>query len=227
MLRATGAQPYLFVTTNETAPITVAELAAWLKMTNVAQIAAETATLQMIIAAATQEVENYTKRELYLKTFKTYRDVFGDNGESPAYVGYPAYYYQPAPNNTNPICIRKSPFSAVTSIKYFDSNDVEQTINPTDYYVVFKESYSLIFPTTSWPINIQRQQSISIEFTAGYSEDNAQGITLPPSLKTALLAFASALYEDKGDCSSGCTCSSAPAIARAVFNQYRILDFVV
>lgn len=217
-IRSTGAQPYVFVDDIGLLPITVLELASWLKMTDEDMIVASTDILRMIIAGCTYEAELLTKRLFFEKRFITYRDVFGDYADNPNYSGYPAYAVPNQLGGLNqPISIRRTPLQAIEEISYVDPDGNTVTMDEADYYIVQKDAYSLIFPTTEWAQIKEIQQGIKITFTAGYT-------TLPPNLKIALLDHCANAFMNRGDC--GCECKSAPSSVQGAYAAMRIVDIV-
>jgi len=217
---ATGAQPYTLLSPATVFPVTLAELKAWLKVTS----NSEDALLTMIIQGCTEAAELYTKRDFITKSYLTYRDRFGDYGEQPLYAGYPAQkvytFYE------LPIVLRRSKLQSILSIKYWLDN-VLTTWNAAEYYIVNKSAWSQVLPVDDfdYPSHDQRLQAIQIEFTAGYG---ATGADVPAALRMALLSHMASVYTNRGDCSAaGCSCDAAPMSARAVYQQYRIVDFVL
>ena len=216
LMRSTGAQPYVYLADVGVPPVTATEVFAWLNITDPATIIASSPVMNAIIAGCTYEAEVLTKRLFYPKQYKTFRDVFGDYGDSPAYAGYPAYTVSNT-NNIQPISIRRTPLNTVQQITYYDADNVLQTLLPTDYYITPKDAYSLIYPTVNWAETIVRQQAIEIIFVAGYT-------TLPPNLKLALLEHCANAYMNRGDC--GCECKSAPSSVQGAYRAMMIVDIV-
>ena len=217
MTFSTGAKPYVVV--NQPSPIvwpiTVDELKLWAKIFNSAQ----DGLLQTIINGVTLQAERYTKKSFITKEYETKRDVFGDLDESP----------NPGFTNLNncPVVLRRSPFVKVESITYI--SDGSPVVMPeADYQVATKEAYSQVYTTdsSSWPtIDTDVVQPITINFKAGFGETADD---VPDDIKDAILAHATAVYKNSGDCSSGaasCSCRFAPPEAMAVYNSYRILEF--
>lgn len=217
----TGSQPYILAEQPIELPITLAELKAWLKITNNAQ----NTLLINIIKAVTLSAEAYTKRDFIVKNYITYRDFFGDIGENPAYDFYPAQIANI--ENNWPITIRKSPFNELEQIEYIDKDNQDQVFDNQKLYVINKESYSQIgsMGRLNWPaVTHDRQQAVKLSFSAGYGATSAD---IPEDIKQALLAHAAYVFKNRGDCSSSsCDCSTAPSTALATYNQYRIIDFV-
>ena len=142
------------------------------------------------------------------KTFELYRDCFGSCGFE--------------------IC--KSKLIEVEKLEYLDSNNAVQLVPAVTYYINESNEYStlLLDAGQSWPTDLsQRTHRVICTFTAGYDDQ----CKIPEDLRMAILAHATKLYENRGDCD----CSNAadmakfvPAQSSLVYAQYRILlaDFL-
>jgi len=218
---ATGAQPYIITTGATESALSVNLVKSWVK----APGAADDALLQLIIDRVADQAEKYTKRDFIKKTFKTFRDTFGDFNDDPAYLGYPSMSYGAL---SMPITLRRSPLIGVNSVKYYDLNNVQQTMDPSLYYTVVKDAFSMIASVDNnpWPSTADRYQAIEISFDAGYG---AKEKDIPAALRSAMLAHIAAVYTNRGDVDVGNDAdiySLAPAASLSAYNQYRIYDFV-
>ena len=158
------------------------------------------------------------QRLFFEKRFITYRDIFGDYADSPSYCGYPSYAVPNSLGSLNqPIAIRRTPLQTIEEISYVDPDGDTIIMDSADYYIVNKDAWSLVFPTTEWPAIKEIQQGITITFTAGY-------LALPPNLKIALLDHCANAYMNRGDC--GCDCKSAPKMTQGAYAAMRIVDIV-
>lgn len=220
---SSGEPTYQLITAPAENPVSLAELKAWLKISNNAQDAILTA----IIVAVTKSAELYTKREFINKEFRTFRDYFGDYN----YPGYGGYYF--FFNNENPIEIRRTHLKSITHVKYINTQGTQITIDSADYYITSTDgsTFSLLLPVPdkNWPSDLQqkRLQNVEIQFTAGWT-DAAEFKENWPDLYQALLAHMADVFINRGDCSdiSGqCGCATAPVQARRVYDLYRIVDF--
>jgi uncharacterized phiE125 gp8 family phage protein len=96
------------------------------------------------------------------------------------------------------IALPMPPLQSVTSIKYQDGSDVEQTFSSGSYQVVKTEDEGYIYLKTgeSWPgATFERPDAVKIEFVAGYGAAAA----VPENIKQAILIEVGALYKEKGD----------------------------
>ena len=73
------SQPYIVIEPPTEYPISVADFKLWSKVTGTA----DDPIIDRLIKGVTLEAERYTKREITKKTFRTYRDIFGDLEETP------------------------------------------------------------------------------------------------------------------------------------------------
>jgi uncharacterized phiE125 gp8 family phage protein len=129
--------------------------------------------------------EKITGRDFIEKEYKTYLDYF------PNY----SYGYYDNYNNYEGIEIRKSKLLSITSIQYYDENNVLQTLSSSDYYITNEADYSSIFinKDKSFPNTYCRKQAVIITFKTSFPN-------FPQDLKQAMLSVCSYLFENTGDC---------------------------
>ncbi len=102
------------------------------------------------------------------------------------------------PVNNSPI-ILPAPLISVTSIKYLDTNNVEQTLAATEY-IISDSAPGLIVPVNSWPEASNAGDSLRVRFVTGYSdpgESPRQSEELPETIKTAMLMQIADMYENR------------------------------
>jgi uncharacterized phiE125 gp8 family phage protein len=208
------SQPYVVIEPPTEYPLSVADFKLWAKVTGTA----DDPIIDRLIKGVTLEAERYTKREITKKTFRTFRDIFGDLEETP--VDYrSARYFEDVP-----VTIRRSPLLSITEITY-NVAGVPIALDLDDIDIVYSDDFSSLIPAIDkvWKQVDNRPQSIKIEFEDGFET----AADVPSDLKNALLAHITAVYQNRGDCDSGgsCDCKFAPAEALAVYKQYRINDF--
>jgi uncharacterized phiE125 gp8 family phage protein len=130
--------------------------------------------LTPFIKISRQIGENITGRDFVEKEYKTFLDCFPD------YHG---------------IEIRKSKLKSITSIQYYDVNNILQTLSSGDYYFTNDENYSSIYINNdkSFPNTYNRKQAVIITFKVDYPN-------LPATLKQAMISVCAYLFENSGDC---------------------------
>jgi uncharacterized phiE125 gp8 family phage protein len=106
------------------------------------------------------------------------------------------------------IRVPRPPLVSVASVKYYDTDAVQQTIDSADYYVGTGSEPGRIVPVAGyWPaVQLHRPDAIEIQFTAGYGPASA----VPPAAKAAILVTVRALRDDPG--------AALPPAARTFLN---------
>lgn len=109
----------------------------------------------------------------------------------------PATWYLYLDTLPTEILLQWCPVTAVSSVKYYDSDNALQTLG-TSYYDTdinseparITESYGYTFPATR-----DKTNAVTIEFTAGYADADS----VPGPIKTAILLMVAHNYENRGD----------------------------
>lgn len=86
-----------------------------------------------------------------------------------------------------------APFVSITSVRYDDADEVEQTlVEGTDFTLDTRNLKAKIYPIYggAWPSTHPKPQSVRITYQVGYS-------TVPDDLKQAALMLLSSLYEQR------------------------------
>lgn len=101
------------------------------------------------------------------------------------------------------IQLRKTPVSAVGSVKYYDISNVEQTVNSSNYQtdlssvparIIFNSSYSS-------PSVYDRFDAVLARFTSGYTD----ATTVPADIKQVIKLLVTHFYENRSPEISGAT----------------------
>lgn len=209
--------PYIKTNVPITLPVSLADMKTYLKIdTDV-----DDSLITDLINTVALFIENYTRRELIEKTFKTLRDGFYDDSRLDRLFPY----------QSTSFLILKSPFVSVESIKYF-KNDVLETVDSSIYYSTVENFYSSIVlkADKSWPSNIDdRLQAVEINFKAGYG---TQASDIPIDLRNAIKMIVAFLYFNRGDCtfatiSEQLRATGALSSAKTILDLYKIRDISV
>lgn len=120
------------------------------------------------------------------------------------------------------IALPLPPLNSVSSVKYYDQNDIEQTFSASSYQEVKHEDEGYIYLKTgeSWPGGTyERPDAVTIEFVAGYG---AAGSDVPDNIRHAILIDVAGLYGgDRGD--EAKEIPQSPAIKRLLAPHKRVL----
>lgn len=150
---------YKVVTAVATEPVTLAEARLQLKMT-ADDTTADDALITSLITAARESAEHATGRALAPQTLEMAMDEFPDSW----------------------IDLDMPPVSSVTSVKYTDTDGVEQTVATTDYTLSPYGEARRIHPSygVTWPSTQAVADAVRIRYVTGYT-------TIPKAAKAAIL----------------------------------------
>lgn len=154
--------------------ITVADAADFLR----AEFSqSEEALIESLITAARQWCEEYLGRAIGVQTLELRIGSF--------------------PVDAGPIVLR-SPIIAVNSVKYLDTNGVEQTIDEDDFLVSDAEPAEIV-PVGGWPVDFGSSDSVRVEYEAGYCAGGSPLVSqeLPKTIRTAILMLVADMYTNR------------------------------
>lgn len=177
-------------------PVTVAEVKNHLRVTD----NLEDSLIAALIASARKYVEQITRRALITQTWRLYLDDFpaDDCIELP----YP-------------------PLASVTSVKYYDANDVLQTLSPSVYQTDNRSTPGEIelVANGAWPATAyEKVNSVEIEYIAGYG---ASATAVPNPIRLAILHLVSHWFENREP--YGAALSTIPHTFEMILMPYRFL----
>ena len=92
--------------------------------------------------------------------------------------------------------LRNGPVASIVSVKYFDTDNVEQTVPSASYKTLDYTCGTSVTLTygNSWPATVSRPDAVTIEYTAGVPAEE-----VPASLKAAILMHVGLMYSYRGD----------------------------
>lgn len=120
--------------------------------------------IMLIAAAATAEAEHATGRAFIERGYRVTLDAFPDA-----------------------IRLEHAPIIAVQSVKFYDTDNVLQTLDPADYLVdpVSEPGWIVPAPGKAWPASAVRANAVMADYTAGYGPTDA---SVPDQAKLYILA---------------------------------------
>lgn len=150
-----------------------------------------------LITAATQWIERRYGISLITQTRIQYQDNFYE--KYPIFRNFLGPYY-----SRYPVTVLNPPVQSITSLKYYDTNGVLQTLTETtDFICAGKMTPTVgaqdieiprIYPVSSWPVFKWIPDAIQIEYVAGFGVDSTY---VPEVIKTAVLMVLSGLFENR------------------------------
>jgi uncharacterized phiE125 gp8 family phage protein len=169
-------------------PVTLAEAKAQCRVEG----SDEDTLLGGLISAATDHVEQYTGRAIVSQTWELVLDDF-----------------------SNAMLIPKGPVTAVSSVKYIDTADVEQTVTDTNYTLDDASDPQWLVKASdyTWPTVAGGVNNVIIRFVCGYA-------TVPPSIKHAILLLIAQWYDNRADATDR-PLIAMPNAVEALLTNYR------
>ena len=115
----------------------------------------------------------------------------------------------------------KSPVSGITHIKYFDSNDTEQTLASSNYILdsVSQPARIGIAVNGTLPDLADRINAVHVQYKVGY------GVTsdlVPEGIKQAVLITIGNWYQNRQTVITGRTATELPLSSQYLLEQYKI-----
>jgi len=185
-----------------TEPITTAQAKTHLKI----EISDDDTYIDTLISSARKYCEQYTNRVFITQTWRQNED-----------------------NWSNPIKLKVNPVVSLTSLKYYDTNESQQTITdlPANFQKDFNsdvakiyEGLTVAFPSLGCTVN-----PIEIITVCGYGAAS----DVPEDIKHAIKIMVSYLYENREmvnvPIASMGTSTPLPKTVQHLLNSYRILNF--
>lgn len=162
--------------------------------------------ISALIVAAREHAEAITRRAFITQTLKLSLDAF--------------------PANNGPIYVPMPPLQSVNSLKYFDTDGVEQTLTEGADFLVDAESEPgriTPAPDTGWPATQSRPNAVSVEFVAGFGDASK----VPQGIKQAILLMVGHWYENREAVTmQGNNAGELPMAVDSLLMMHRIWRFV-
>jgi len=150
-------------------PITTSELKTHLKI----DWADEDTYLDALIQASREMCEAYTNLSFFTQTYTVQLDDFPSDS----------------------LLLLKGPIQQISSVKYYDENDNEQTLETAKYYADLNSFPGRIYFTETEDVYDDRFNAVTITMVNGYSATS----DIPEAIKQAIKLQASELYENRED----------------------------
>lgn len=158
---------------------------------------ADDTLISALIVACTNSAQEYTNR-FFLETTL---DMFADEWKEIS-------------------TLLKSPVTSVDSIKYYDQDDVEQTLDTSVYAFDMVSMPARIFlkPNQSFPELSERKNAIEVRYKVG--ESSASDVD--QAIKQAVLLTIGNYYENRQAVVTGTIATELPMNAKFLLDQYRV-----
>jgi len=178
------------ITQSATLPVSVAEAKTHLRIDSTA----EDTYLQTLILTAAQLIEEETNLDIRSTTWELV-------GRFPSVA-------------TDAIQLPRGILSSVSSVKYFDAANDEQTIDAANYYTMSPtKTLGWIEPHTFWPITYHRPDAVTVRFVTGAA--------VPVLAKHAILLLVGNWFENREAVING-TVNELPLGVQRLIDQLTI-----
>lgn len=153
-------------------PISLTEAKAYLKVDS----SADNDFITGLIQAAREEVETYTSKRLVTQTIAEY------------FENFPRYPW---------FTLAASPVQSITSIQYYDTDNVLQTMSSGDYILDGTSTPARICLNidATWPATASRLKAVTVTYVAGYGAASA----VPLRIKEAMYLMIADWYDNRTD----------------------------
>lgn len=174
---------------------------------------AEGEHLDDLINMAAAEVERITGRVMLSSTFRLQQATWVD--------ALQAKYTPPVGQERLPHTLElpRTPLRTVTSVKYYDTDNVQQTLDAAQYIVCTDLEPGLVYlkSENDWPALAERPDAVQVIFTAGHGTTLAE---IPARLKMAMLLLCREYYA--GGSPNTSSTSSDAMRAMDIINGYKV-----
>lgn len=186
---------FKLITPPATEPVSLTEAKLHLKIETADT--ADDALVTILIQAAREVAEQYTRRAFISQTWELQMDCFEEEDYKLI-----------------------TPCSAITSVKYYDTDGVEQTVAVAVYGLSLSTEPNEIYLKYGqlWPTVRGQEDDVKIRFVSGYT-------TVPASIKAAILLIIGHLYENREDVVVGRQVADLPKGSEYLLNPYRLFTF--
>lgn len=168
----------IVITAPSAEPVTLAEARAQARIDSTT----DDPTLARYIVAAREMAEHELQRTLVVTTYELMLDAFPDGTLELPMGPIPA-----------------ASAMSVTSVKYTDAADVEQTVDPSAYTLDGYSNAPRLVPVAGWPTPKDAPNAVRIRYTSGHATPG----TVPPAVKQWILAHVAEMNERREAAGSG------------------------
>lgn len=180
-------------------PVTIAEVKSQANIDH----SDDDALIAADITAAREEVEHYLGRPLITQTWERVLDAF------------------PA----DAILLGWGPVQSIASIKYIDTDGVQQTMDAADYSLDKDSNEQVGFvlraaTITAWPSTLDTANAVRVRFVAGYG---ATAADVPMLIRKRIIVRAASTYKHRDETVVGTIVASLPdRFHDRMLDRYRV-----
>ena len=198
-LRGTDYVPYgklVLKTAPASTAISLAEAKAFLRIDS--DYDDDDNYITSLINVATGVVEEFTRRRLITQTYNIFFDEF------PPYID-----------------LQVGEVASVTHVKYFDTDNTEQTLATSEYDVDTKIRPGRIYQSNDgdFPNTYDKPNAVEVEFVVG-----GDATDIPSTIVQAIYIIVGRYYENRQDVVLGTQVQELPLMVEHLLTPYRLLE---
>jgi uncharacterized phiE125 gp8 family phage protein len=188
------AKSFVVDTAAAVAILTTAEAKAHLKI----DTTADDTLIDNIVSAATESAQIFTNRFFINTTLNQFGDTWSDLAT-----------------------LFKSPVSSVTHVKYYDSDNTQQTLATSVYQKDLEHQPARIGlkPNQSFPSLADRINAVECQYVVGYGSAASD---VPQGIKQAVLLTIGNWYQNRQEVVVGRIATELPKSAQYLLEQYKV-----
>jgi hypothetical protein len=178
-------------------------------------------TIAAVIRAATRRAELHCNRSFITQTRRLYLDFFPPGGVRYGRLAYGERTIEQGGSNSA-IRLPHGPVQSVSSIQYYDTSGVQQTLSSSLYQLDAKSLYARVVPAPdeSWPdTEDERLNAVTVTYVAGYGTTAS---TVPDPIRQAVLLMVGDLYEHRASIGVGTVAYQLNLTAELLLSDYRV-----
>tara|TARA_R100000664_G_C2715373_1_gene110700 strand:+ start:20 stop:598 length:579 start_codon:yes stop_codon:yes gene_type:complete len=185
---------YKVIVPNTTQLISTADAKKFLKV----DVDADDDVIVSLVKAATESAQEYTNRFFLSTTLEQYGTTFADIRN-----------------------LFKSPVSDITHVKYYDTDNVQQTLSTSVYQVTpaIEPSTLMLKVDQSYPDVADREDAVLVKYTVGYG--SLVGV-VPFAIIQAVYLTIGHWYENRQEVVVGRIATEIPMGAKYLLDQYKV-----
>ena len=154
------------------------------------------------IKAARMYIEANTNRQICTATYDLILDKF--------------------PGASGDIYLPKGQLQSITSVKYIDTDGVEQTLAASNYTVTDSREPAILEPAynKTWPATRLQRDAVTVRFVCGYGDSSAT----PEGIKQAALMMVGHYFEHREAVAFNNVASVVPLAVDSLLSVYKLGD---
>ena len=185
---------YKVLVANTTQLISTADARQFLKV----DITDDDDVINSLVKAATESAQEYTNRFFLSTTLEQYGTTFADIRN-----------------------LFKSPVSEITLVKYYDTDNVQQTLSSSVYQVTpaIEPSTLMLKVDQSYPDVADREDAVLVKYTVGYGTATTD---VPFAIIQAVYLTIGHWYQNRQEVVVGRIATEIPMGAKYLLDQYKV-----